>query len=85
MVEARTHTVFGKEDAEIDVLVARVVVVSPSNYLFSENCNFLRKLINALPLQFELQIPAGVVQKLVEDPLANMSAELYRRRAAMTE
>ncbi|WP_173088972.1 hypothetical protein [Devosia sp. 1635] len=69
-------------ETEIDVLVARVLVVPPPNYLFSEDSEFLRKLINALRLQFEPQMRAGEVPKVVEDLLANLSVELYRRRVA---
>jgi hypothetical protein len=67
-------------ETEIDLLVARVLVVPPPNYLFSEDSEFLRKLINALRLQFEPQMRAGGTPKVVEDLLANLSAELYRRR-----
>ena len=69
-------------ETEIDVLVARVLVVPPTNYLFSEDSEFLRKLINALRLQFEGQMRVGETPRVVEDLLANLSAELYRRRAA---
>ncbi|WP_172125295.1 hypothetical protein [Devosia sp. 919] len=65
---------------EIDVLVARVLVVPPPNYLFSEDSEFLRKLINALRLQFEAQMWAGETPRVVEDLLKSLSAELYRRR-----
>ena len=67
-------------ETEIDVLVARVLVVPPPNYLFSEDSEFLRKLINALRLQFEAQMRSGETPTVVEDLLANLSAELYRRR-----
>ena len=69
-------------ETEIDVLVARVLVVPQQNYLFSEDSEFLRMLINALRLQFEGQMPVGETPRVVEDLLANLSAELYRRRAA---
>ena len=69
-------------ETEIDVLVARVLVVPPPNYLFSEDSQFLRKLINALRLQFEAHMWAGETPPVVEDLLANLSAELFRRRAA---
>ena len=67
-------------ETEIDVLVARALVVPPPNYLFSEDSAFLRKLINALRLQFEGQMRAGETPRAVEDLLANLLAELYRRR-----
>jgi len=69
-------------ETEIDVLVARVLVVPPPNYLFSEDSEFLRKLINALRLHFESQMRAGDTPPAVEDLLANLSEELYRRRVS---
>ena len=71
-------------ETAIDVLVARVLVVPPPNYLFSEETEFLRKLINALRLQFEGQMREGETPRVVEDLLANLSAELYRRRVSAT-
>ena len=62
-----------------------MLVVPPPNYLFSEDSEFLRKLINSLRLQFEPQMRAGEVSKVVEDLLANLSTELYRRRVALAD
>ena len=69
-------------DLEIDILLARVLVVPPPNHLYSEGSDFLRKLMHSLRRQYETEMRAETTPRQVADMMANLSAELFRRREA---
>jgi len=69
-------------DLEIDVLIARVLVVPPPNHLYGESAEFLRKLMQGLRRQYEAEMRAETTPRQVADLMGNLSAELFRRRQA---
>lgn len=69
-------------DLEIDILLARVLVVPPPNHLYGETSDFLRKLMHSLRRQYEAEMRAETTPRQVADLMANLSAELFRRREA---
>lgn len=69
-------------DTEIAVIAARVLVMPPPNHLNTESAAYLRKLIGTLRIQCEAELRADSVPRPAADLIANLSAELYRRRLA---
>lgn len=69
-------------DTEIDVIVARILVMPPPNSIMTESTVFLQRLNRQLFLQFKDEIKAEAAPMPVRNLLANLSAELYRRRLA---
>lgn len=69
-------------DTEIDVIVARILVMPPPNSLLTEDTAFLQRLNWLLFERFKDEIKADAAPMSVRILLAGTSEELYRRRVA---
>lgn len=69
-------------DTEIDVIVARILVMPPPNSVLQEDTAYLQRLNWLLFERFKAEIEAEAVPMPVRNLLAGISAELYRRRLA---
>jgi hypothetical protein len=69
-------------ELEVDMIIARVLVMPPPNSVFQEDMAFLQRLNRSLFSLYEQEIKAERAPELVRDLLANLSTELYRRREA---
>lgn len=69
-------------DTEIDVIVARILVMPPPNSVLSEGTAFLHRLNWMLFERFKDEIRAEATPMPVRNLLAGLSEELYRRRLA---
>lgn len=67
---------------EIDMIVARILVRPPPNSLIVEDSDYLRRLIQALRLQYEEEMRSETLPEPVRNLMASLSAELFRRRQA---
>lgn len=67
-------------ELEIDMIVARVLVMPPPNSVFMEDMAFLQRLNRSLFALFERDIKSDQAPEPVRNLLATLSAELYRRR-----
>lgn len=67
-------------DLEIDMILARVLVMPPPNSLFMEDMMFLQRINRALFSLYERDIQSDTAPEPVRLLLARLSAELYRRR-----
>lgn len=66
--------------SEIAVIAARVLIMPPPNSLLTEESDFLQGLMDTLRLQYEAEMRAETTPRQVRELMANLSAELYRRR-----
>lgn len=67
-------------DAELDVIVARILVMPPPNSLLAESTEYLQRLNRMLAGQYAAELRAETLPAPVHNVLASLSAELYRRR-----
>jgi len=69
-------------DGEIDMIIARALVMPPPNSLMNESAGYLRQLQRRLTLLYEPELKAETLPPQVKSLMANLSAELYARRLA---
>lgn len=67
-------------ELEIDMIIARVLVMPPPNSVFVEETAFLQRLNRSLFSQYETEIKTDRAPEPVRNLMANLSAELFRRR-----
>lgn len=67
-------------ELEMDIIVARILVMPPPNSVLTEDTAFLQRLNKLLFTQFADEIKADAAPMPVRNLLAGLSAELYRRR-----
>jgi len=67
-------------DAELDVILARILVMPPPNSLLTESTEYLRRLNGMLARQYAAEMKAEAMPTPVRNLLARLSSELYRRR-----
>ena len=71
-------------DSEIDMIIARILVMPPPNSLMSENAPYLRQMQRSLAHLYERELKAEALPVQVKTLMTNLSAELYARRLAGT-
>lgn len=69
-------------DGEIDMIVARILVMPPPNSLMTESAAYLRRMQQLLTLLYSNELKAETLPLPVKTLMANLSAELYARRLA---
>lgn len=69
-------------DGEIDMIVARILVMPPPNSLMTESAAYLRRMQQSLTLLYSSEMKAETLPPQVKALMANLSAELYERRLA---
>ena len=67
-------------DAELDVIVARILVMPLPNSLLMESTDYLQRLNQMLARNYAAEMKAETTPPAVRNVLASLSAELYRRR-----
>ena len=72
-------------DGEIDMIVARILVMPPPNSLMTESTAYLRQMQRSLTLLYQGELRAETLPPQVKGLMANLSAELYARRLAGAE
>ena len=71
-------------DGEIDMIVARILVMPPPNSLMTESAAYLRRMQQSLTLLYSSELKAETLPPQVKTLMTNQSAELYARRLAGT-
>lgn len=69
-------------DGEIDMIIARILVMPPPNSLLSESPSYLRKMQRSLTLLYARELKEETLPLQVKNLMVNLSAELYARRVA---
>ncbi|MGB3338351.1 MAG: hypothetical protein WBA73_14345 [Devosia sp.] len=69
-------------ELEIDMIIARILVMPPPNSLMGESAPYLRQMQRSLTLLYERELKAETLPPQVKNLMANLSAELYARRLA---
>lgn len=67
-------------DAEVDVIVARALVLPPPNSLFAEDSKYLRKVLGTIRRLHEQEMRADALPAPLKNLVSTLSEELYRRR-----
>ena len=67
-------------DGEIDMIIARILVMPPPNSLMTESAAYLRLMQQTLTLLYQSELKAETLPPQVKTLMANLSAELYARR-----
>ena len=71
-------------DGEIDMIIARILVMPPPNSLLTESAAYLRQMQRSLALVYQIELKSETLPLPVKALMANLSAELYARRLAGT-
>lgn len=69
-------------DGEIDMIIARILVMPPPNSLMGESTSYLRQMQRSLTHLYERELKAESLPRSVRNLMENLSAELYARRLA---
>ena len=69
-------------DGEIDMIIARILVMPPPNSLMTESATYLRQMQRSLTSLYRNELKADALPPQVKTLMANLSAELYARRLA---
>lgn len=69
-------------DGEIDMIIARILVMPPPNSLMTESTAYLRQMQRSLTLLYQSELKAETLPPQVKTLMANLSAELHGRRLA---
>nr|WP_295889282.1 hypothetical protein [uncultured Devosia sp.] len=67
-------------DGEIDMIVARILVMPPPNSLMTESTAYLRQMQRSLTLLYQSELKAETLPPQVKTLVANISKELHARR-----
>ena len=71
-------------DGEIDMIIARILVMPPPNSLLTEGAAYLRQMQRSLAQVYQIELKSETLPPQVKALMANLSAELYARRLAGT-
>ena len=69
-------------DGEIDMIIARILVMPPPNSLMGESSTYLRQMQRSVAHLYERELKAETLPRPVKNLMENLSAELYARRLA---
>ena len=69
-------------DGEIDMIIARILVMPPPNSLMTESAAYLGRLQQSLTLLYRSELATETLPPQVRMLMANLSVELYARRVA---
>lgn len=72
-------------DGEIDMIIARILVMPPPNSLMTESTAYLRQMQRLLTLLNQSGLKTETLPPPVRSLMANLSAELFARHLAGTE
>jgi hypothetical protein len=69
-------------EGEIDMIIARILVMPPPNSLMSESATYLRQMQRSLAHLYERELKADTLPRPVKNLMDVLSAELFARRLA---
>ena len=71
-------------EGEIDMIIARILVMPLPNSLLTESATYLRQMQKSLTLLYRSELQTDTLPLPIKSLMANLSAELYARRLADT-
>lgn len=69
-------------EGEIDMIIARILVMPPPNSLMSKSATYLRQMQRSLAHLYERELKADTLPRPVKNLMDVLSAELFARRLA---